>query len=726
MPVKHLAQAWPNQVFQNLVHKILHLKQLKLLYTIVYLKCCVIIAYIHLIRFSNDYTEILNRKALDENALIEISALRGINQFHSNKLNLQKFISESGAIYKSEQTNANLTSQETEPKVFNSASEFLECIEDSRDSIWLIHIVMNNNENEKSTTCEQSKFLETKTWQQLVDMTKFFRVGTFNCDRDPFFCSLKGWSKPQLALGIVNNNQHKAYTKESIEFMYYSDCRFNQFEHIYDWLQSTLNNRLVSSFNFSKSTVKKMSPDYSALKIFYRKTSKIPLYFSAISLKYNKRAEFYKFSNIDVNYHWKNNDILTKVDTDKTTPIFLVIDDKLCYNYGSNLNELPNFVHLNFFLMFLSPDMNNIFLVSFAVLNAYLLMVLFKYNPSILRQLVSGVMYLCIFNFILFSIWLILQNSTFSWEKTRLVALVNSITNSVLVLTRYITMYNTATKTSLAHLRFVLFYHIYIQPFIAKALYVIFLMLYYFQTKYTHDQKILKSSYESVGLNDDVIGNDEQSKVIVGCQKKHSNILNSSKLQHRSSSSASLNDQITTSNNAVTTSPESSNLEFLTGDSTDIEISVHELLNQINGPTSIWLQSSTYADRLILELPHFQYCKCFYVNLIKCHARDETDIEDSTDCGETEDDEKRKVCECGRNKELNEYLEKNFGEQHLKFRRECSICLDKYSYNCLMVMLPCCHSFHRQCIYEWFMNSVNYKLTCPICRSSYHNNKKII
>lgn len=285
-------------------------------------------------------------------------------------------------------------------------------------------------------------------------------------------------------------------------------------------------------------------------------------------------------------------------------------------------------------------------------------------------------------------------------------------------------MYNDITQTCTAHLRFILFYHFYIQPVIAKALYMILLLLYYKHTKYNYELSFSNKSYKIIELNNDNVSYDEQDKTLSNYQQINQNIVKNSKVQHRSLSSSSLNNQVDNHSTIITS--EQSTQGLLPGDTNDIEISVHELINQINGPTSIWLQSSTYADRIILELPHFQYCKCFYAKTVKFHACDETDIEDSTDNGETEDDEMRKVCVCGRNKELNEYLERNFDEQQLKFRRECSICLNKYSYNCLMVMLPCCHSFHRQCIYEWFMNSMNYKLTCPICRFSFHNNKKII
>jgi hypothetical protein len=42
----------------------------------------------------------------------------------------------------------------------------------------------------------------------------------------------------------------------------------------------------------------------------------------------------------------------------------------------------------------------------------------------------------------------------------------------------------------------------------------------------------------------------------------------------------------------------------------------------------------------------------------------------------------------------------------------CPICLENYSPNQERMYLPCFHSYHRECITEWFgMNS-----TCPLCK----------
>jgi hypothetical protein len=43
---------------------------------------------------------------------------------------------------------------------------------------------------------------------------------------------------------------------------------------------------------------------------------------------------------------------------------------------------------------------------------------------------------------------------------------------------------------------------------------------------------------------------------------------------------------------------------------------------------------------------------------------------------------------------------------------DCSICLNEISIDEHIIILPCCHRYHKQCIIQWF----NQRNTCPICR----------
>ena len=300
----------------------------------------------------------------------------------------------------------------------------------------------------------------------------------------------------------------------------------------------------------------------------------------------------------------------------------------------------------------------------------------------------------------LFSMWLLTMNS-----NSKAFTSVNSITNSLLYQTRYLLMYNNLAQKMLAHMRFIFFYYIYMKPFNAFIIYLFISILFYLRSKHYHSQ--LKAAI----LNSDSI---KKSKNLHSILDKKESIPNVN-LRQIESNESTPNAGIIVENNS-----QIPNLTLI-----DIEISVSEIINQINGPTTIWLQSSSRADRLVNELPSIEYCKCFFVNSIRTTSYDETDCGETTEEEENFNNNKKENsqvvgCECGKNTELKKYFNENeLINFWLKFNKECSICLTKYKYNCLILVMPCGHSFHKFCIYEWFMNSINYKLSCPICRAHF-------
>lgn len=44
----------------------------------------------------------------------------------------------------------------------------------------------------------------------------------------------------------------------------------------------------------------------------------------------------------------------------------------------------------------------------------------------------------------------------------------------------------------------------------------------------------------------------------------------------------------------------------------------------------------------------------------------------------------------------------------------CSICLDEYIYDELITVLPCNHTFHKNCLDDWLRNTK----TCPLCNNT--------
>ena len=66
------------------------------------------------------------------------------------------------------------------------------------------------------------------------------------------------------------------------------------------------------------------------------------------------------------------------------------------------------------------------------------------------------------------------------------------------------------------------------------------------------------------------------------------------------------------------------------------------------------------------------------------------------------------------NKVLGKYhlVEKKFGDKEFcEQKQKCVICLEEYVVGDIIIIFPCLHSFHRNCIYNWFTK----KETCPLC-----------
>jgi hypothetical protein len=554
---------------------------------------------------------------------------------------------------------------------FSSAGEFLESVEDSKDSVWLVHITYQNQQGSHSppiafNSCKQNKmFVSQSAWRNLTRYTAQFGIlaGSFNCQNDPYFCQLKGWHRPRILLGLLRHN------KDYVELFTYDNCDSNQNSDIIKWIEYRLRSRLLlSSTQPNKNTE-------SDLQIFYVKNSsdkqQLPLYFSATGLKYTRRGA--KFNLVNAT-HFASITKCSNLNTNSLrTPLVFVLNNSVCYNYGSSLNELPNHATLNLFLTFLYPDTNCLFLVSVFFLNAYLIFLFFEYNESIVKQLLIGLFYLSIVNFCLFAVWL---------------ATMNSKLEKCLAWLRYTLLCCEFMQSLAARARFSLFYFMNVEPLWLFVTYLSLAAVYYIHTRTLAVRK--KQQSENA--------NNEQVDV------------------------------------APLLEPPSEPVHRYQSVDSDTEQSVSDLISQINGLTSIWLQSSTRLDRILLELPCIQLCRCLKrcIHLAGKNSQDQytrsmsscsSSCYSDEDGGEKSNTDLEVHCECGQNPSLKKSAAKGVAS-FMKFSRECAICLERYGLGAVMVVLPCGHFFHRKCVYEWFMNSVNYK--CPCCRSSLNKLKKSI
>lgn len=54
----------------------------------------------------------------------------------------------------------------------------------------------------------------------------------------------------------------------------------------------------------------------------------------------------------------------------------------------------------------------------------------------------------------------------------------------------------------------------------------------------------------------------------------------------------------------------------------------------------------------------------------------------------------------------------------LEINDVCSICIEAYEEQDLIVTMPCGHQYHKPCIYPWLKSNIDCgnKPTCPMCK----------
>lgn len=542
----------------------------------------------------------------------------------------------------------------TDSRYFASAGEFLESVEDSKDSIWLVHIVYGNSSGtshvEYPCGSSRTQFLSKSTWSRLTAHTSDLGIlsAVFDCQKDILFCHQKGWHRPRLLLGLLSQNS------EYIEL--YNNENQCEYTSIMSWLEMRLRSQLKSQTS-RRQIVDKMRIIYQTSRF-----DQLPIYFTASMIKFARMGANLSVVASHVDLNCSN-------QLPHTTPIVLKLDST-CYNYGASLNELPHYLNLNLFLTFLYPDSDSILLTTLFFLNTYLVFCIFEYRRSLLKQIVYGVVYVFIVNFIVFFLWLILTNLSFL-----------SLDESFMQLRHFLLTYPLIFKL-LGCLRFSFFYFIYINPYMLLAVYLVFGIFFYTHTK-------LKSQKR------------EKSRLLPLVEE------------------------------TVRLMPPQQQQFYFESDSEQHTVS--NLINQINGITTIWLSSTTLADKVLLELPTIELCKC-----IKRLARLADRARSyATSSGFSEEEDEQKLtdkpiqCECGRNDPS--YLSGLRETDFINISRECSICLEKYSFEPSsdvngiksIVRLPCGHFFHRKCLNEWFM-TCSSSCNCPFCRLSLFRPKKSI
>uniref|UniRef100_K1Q4T7 Uncharacterized protein n=1 Tax=Magallana gigas TaxID=29159 RepID=K1Q4T7_MAGGI len=166
---------------------------------------------------------------------------------------------------------------------FTGGSHFLEQVEDAKDSVWLVRVI-----------AKQWNFQppSERTWTSVINkVTKFgVRVGNFHCKTDYRFCHMKNWDSTRLILGLPQNFQSKSQVQL---YTYSGNHRLVSISH---WIKDTVNRKVLvisDPGELNRNWISYTQAEDPEIRIIMvSKHSQVPLFYSALSVRFPGRIRF--------------------------------------------------------------------------------------------------------------------------------------------------------------------------------------------------------------------------------------------------------------------------------------------------------------------------------------------------------------------------------------------------------------------------------------------------
>ncbi|XP_054720256.1 E3 ubiquitin-protein ligase RNF103-like [Uloborus diversus] len=326
--------------------------------------------------------------------LKEILDSRGVSYIGVvEKQELMELVESSGMPSNEELESGESEAEDTpETTKFTCGSHFYEEVEDTKDSAWLVQVIMDDDD---------SPLLSENTWNEVVlKVAKFgVRTGIFKCSLDKKLCRRKNWTSSRLILGLPRGNK----AKEDVILHNYAQPS-NTF-YVLQWVRKHLATHVntISSEEELKSWMKPSdTARNSEIKVIFISTLKsCPIFLSALSIKFNGRV---KFATVDV----ANANFYKKPVTDSPLPIYLIVTPEKTFHYGLRRGECYNYRCMELFLRTFIPEMNDVFLWTLLLINALASFELFFMYSQVWKHFLFYVVCVVKYNSLLFLSWLLI------------------------------------------------------------------------------------------------------------------------------------------------------------------------------------------------------------------------------------------------------------------------------------------------------------------------------
>lgn len=212
------------------------------------------------------------------------------------------------------------------------------------------------------------------------------------------FCERKGWTTPRLVLAHPADFQNKANV---ILDTYSGTSKPNR---VHNWVKKKLNEQIKRVKNYTEVRDKWLNdenPGSGIRLMVLTQLSTLPMFFTALSVKFPGRV---RFGTVDTSTKEGKN-ILKKLKFRKT-PIHLVITAEKTHIYGSRPGEALTFRHMERFLKWLYPEVNDLFLLSLFLCNLLSCLELVLSHGGFVRRILNVLWCFLKYNMVVIILWL--------------------------------------------------------------------------------------------------------------------------------------------------------------------------------------------------------------------------------------------------------------------------------------------------------------------------------
>lgn len=213
------------------------------------------------------------------------------------------------------------------------------------------------------------------------------------------FCNMKNWDSTRLILGLPQKFQSKSQVQL---YTYTGSYKPASISH---WIKDTVNKKVLvisDHRELNKNWISyKHSEDPEIRIVMVSRLSQVPLFYSALSVRFPGRIRFGVTSK----------EVLIKSNAWKLLPekenlTYFIITKERIFKYGTKSSESISFQSMETYLKSLYPSLNDIFILTLFICNSLTLFEICLVQGSFLKRIIMLLYCAIKYNIVLILVWM--------------------------------------------------------------------------------------------------------------------------------------------------------------------------------------------------------------------------------------------------------------------------------------------------------------------------------